>query len=294
MQGDGGSLGLRLVAECVYKDRFRHSIDATVHRVVAPGVTLRVVPIERQSLLRHGIDDGRALPTSTPRHGLRLETATTVAPSHFTHLRPILIDAYGCDAVAGGHYGRLGAVGTDYYDVPAVGAVEQGDFDFEAFLFSQVFKPSPHGADTCLALERGVLDHLAQAVVGVDVDEAFGVFFCEALLSYRSGNIGRHQYQTLVAAVHTESARAEERTVSERLEQTFGRGVPLILDVKLAIGDEYAYGAFAGSESLIDVERLPGAHVFVLGDAVHELTRRADSVHVHLSGIPVSQVAEAE
>ena len=70
--------------------------------------------------------------------------------------------------------------------------------------------------------------------------------------------------------------------------------VPLILHVEFTVGDENANRAFVGIESLIDVETVPGAGILVFGNALDELPRRTNCVHVHLVQVPVTDIAEAQ
>ena len=77
-------------------------------------------------------------------------------------------------------------------------------------LFGQVLQPSPCCGDAGFAFDGRVLDHLAQAVLGMVMDEGSGVVLGEALVANRSSHIGWHQNQPLSAAVHSKAARPED------------------------------------------------------------------------------------
>ena len=157
-----------------------------------------------------------------------------------------------------------------------------------------VQQPFPVGRDARLTLQRHVLDHLAQAGVAVVVDELPRRALAETLGSHRPGHVGRHENEPLRLVPLAEAAGAEGAAVSDGLEQPLGAGVALVLHVQLAIGDEDADGTLVAPESPLHVKRVPRTHGLVLGQAVHELARRANGVHVHVAGIPLADVAQAQ
>ena len=128
----------------------------------------------------------------------------------------------------------------------------------------------------------------------MEVDELLRLLLGEALAANGSCDIRRHEYEALARVPRAESASAECAAVGDSLQQSLCRGIALVLYIQLAVGNEHADRALVRAEALIHMERLPRAHLFVLRDAVDELARGADGVHVHLTGIPVTEVAQAQ
>ncbi len=126
------------------------------------------------------------------------------------------------------------------------------------------------------------------------MDELLRLLLGKALATDGSGDIGRHEDEAFVGVPRSHSASAEGAAIGDRLQQVGGVRVALVLHVELAVCDEHADRALVGSEALVHMERLPRRHLFVLGNAVDELASRADRVHVHLAGVPVAEVAQAQ
>ena len=126
------------------------------------------------------------------------------------------------------------------------------------------------------------------------LDELFSRLLRELLFADGLRNVRRHQDQPLCVAALLDAFRSEHATVRQVLKEPLCCRVALILLVQLSVRDEQAHRALVAVKSLVHVERVPGAHGLVLGDALDELPGRADGVHVHLARIPVTQVPEAE